>query len=78
AVKTLEEYHGYKMLCTHHGLTESIIEQAFKIIKTYPVSFYDASYHALALVTKGTFVTLDEKYYQKTKGLKHVIPLGEY
>lgn len=76
--KTLEEYLGYKMLCTHYDLTEAVINQAFEIIKVYPVSFYDASYHALALITKGTFVTLDQKYYQKTKKLKHVILLEEY
>mgnify|MGYP002633969334 CR=1 FL=1 len=33
------------------------------------VSFYDVLYHATALKHGGIFVTADEKYYQKAKGV---------
>ena len=31
-------------------------------------SFYDASYHALAMVNECKFITADKKHYEKTKG----------
>lgn len=37
-------------------------------MKKYPrVSFYDASYHALAIAYDGLFVTADRKYYEMTR-----------
>ena len=32
------------------------------LVRRYGVTLYDASYHALAIVNEGTFVTADEKY----------------
>jgi len=33
------------------------------------ISAYDATFHALALLKKATFITSDEKHYNKTKDL---------
>lgn len=52
---------------------------AFRIMKSAPkTSFYDASYHALALDTGGIFLTADEKYYKKTKKWKNIQLLKDY
>lgn len=44
---------------------------AFQISESCPgVTFYDASYHALAMETGGTYLTADKKYYQAVKKKK--------
>ena len=35
-------------------------------------SFYDASYHALAILNKCDFITADKKYYEKAKELEYI------
>jgi predicted nucleic acid-binding protein len=40
-------------------------------------SYYDAIYHAIALVEGGTLITADEKYYNKTKHFGSVLLLCE-
>ena len=49
------------------GLEEAPISprwlaQVLELTACYPVSFYDAAYHATALVYGGVFVTADERY----------------
>ena len=42
--------------------------KAGEIMQKYPkISFYDASYHALAIDEDATFITADKKYYETTK-----------
>ncbi len=49
-------------------LEADLIEEALDLIKKYPkISFYDASYHALAKAYHADFITADEKYYELTK-----------
>ena len=44
----------------------------------YGVTFYDASYHALAAVSDGVFVTADEKYLRKAGADPHLAALGRW
>jgi len=44
----------------------------------YRVTFYDAAYHALAIVREGVFVTADEKYLQAVTGEPHVMHLKDW
>ncbi len=49
------------------GLTEASLDvrwrtQAVSLAVAYEVAFYDAAYHAVALVHGGVFVTADERY----------------
>lgn len=45
-----------------------LVQKASNLVKKYPrVSFYDASYHALAKAYEGIFITADKKYYEQTK-----------
>lgn len=51
----------------------------FKIMKKFSgISFYDASFHAMALHKQGTFVTSDKKYYEKAKSLGNIKLLKDY
>lgn len=48
-------------------LTLSVVQRAFQLVlRHHGISFYDASYHALAIEKKGIFLTADAKYFQKT------------
>jgi predicted nucleic acid-binding protein len=59
-----------------------ITEQTLKICEKgtsqsgYP-AFYDASYHAIALVNCCDFITVDKKYYEKAKSLGHIKLLSD-
>lgn len=49
------------------------IKAMMKELAQYPsVSYYDASYHALAKDMDATFITADKKYYDTMKHLGHV------
>ncbi len=53
--------------------------RALTIMQKFPkVSFYDASYHAIAIENGGMFITADENYYKKTRSLKHIKLLKNY
>lgn len=60
-------------------LTELQALKAFELMQNYPkVSFYDASYHALAICEHATFITADEKYYETTKKEGHILLLRNF
>lgn len=60
-------------------LTHEVAMQAFHLMGTNPhISFYDATYHALAIQLKGIFLTADERYYGLMKKQKHMMLLGDY
>lgn len=47
--------------------------KALEIVNSLPkIAFYDAVYHALAIMHKGTFLTADKSYFDKAKKLKHI------
>ena len=48
----------------------------FELMKELSVSFYDASYHALAQKMGGIFITADKKYYQKARAKGNIEFLG--
>ncbi len=61
-----------------HILGQALSSLAFEIMKKVPKSsFYDASYHALALKTGSIFVTKDKKYVKAAKHLKQVVLLED-
>lgn len=62
-----------------HRLSLSLASLAFKLTQKYPhISFYDASYHALAIQEKGTFITCDTRYFQIAKKEGHIRLLKNY
>ena len=48
------------------GLSLNIVEQTGQLNSGSP-SFYDACYHAIALLNNCDFITADRKHYEKTK-----------
>jgi len=61
-METLLDFH-FKTSKLDKGTCKLI----FKLMNDLSVSFYDASYHALAQKMGGIFITADKKYYQKAK-----------
>ena len=49
-----------------------------ELVSSCKVTFYDASYHALAIVNDGVFITADEKYLDKIGESNHVLHLKEW
>jgi predicted nucleic acid-binding protein len=48
-----------------------LIELTAKLVTRHSVTFYDASYHALAVTAGAFFVTADEKFLRKVPGDKY-------
>ena len=42
------------------------LSHALELTRRYGVTFYDAAYHAHAIVERGVFVTADARYLQRT------------
>lgn len=55
-----------------------VLRKTFDLSERYGVTFYDASYHALALIHTGTFVTADERYIAKAKKAGGVLFLADF
>ena len=65
------------------GLNNEIIETSKEIIQNtsnqksgFP-SFYDSTYHAIAILNECDFITADKKHYEKTKQLGHIKRLSD-
>lgn len=58
-------------------LDKETCKSIFKLMKDLSVSFYDASYHALAQRMGGVFITADDKYYQKARTRGNIEFLGK-
>lgn len=54
------------------------LAKTLELTRCYEVSFYDAAYHALALVHKGLFVTADSRYINRVTESGSVIALSEW
>jgi predicted nucleic acid-binding protein len=54
------------------------LAQTLELSRRYAVSFYDAAYHATALVQDGVFVTADTRYVSLASPHGGVIPLHEW
>jgi predicted nucleic acid-binding protein len=51
---------------------ETYLEDIYRLMKKYKVTFYDAAYHALAISLGGTFLTADHAYVRKASRAGHV------
>ncbi len=52
--------------------------RALELMRRFNVTFYDASYHAVALTRGGVFVTADSNYYRKTTAVGHSMRLADW
>ncbi len=53
-------------------------KETVTLVRERRVTFYDAAYHALALVEHGTFVTADGKYFTKAKEAGAIAFLADF
>lgn len=58
--------------------SQAWLSRSLELTSRHEVSFYDAAYHALALIHKGLFVTADVKYADRASGSGSVITLAEW
>jgi len=58
--------------------TDEWLDHALALTEAYGVTFYDAAYHAVAMVEKGLFVTADGKYVQKAGNAGSVVVLRDW
>jgi len=54
------------------------LAKTLELTQKHDVTFYDASYHALAIVNGGSFVTADTRYVTKTASSGSVIALSDW
>jgi predicted nucleic acid-binding protein len=52
--------------------------KALELMRRFNVTFYDASYHAVALIRGGVFVTADTNYCRKTSAAGHSMRLADW
>ena len=65
------------------GFEESLpsprwLAKTLELTDRYQVSFYDATYHALALIHNGQFVTADARYIARVSESVGIVALGEW
>ncbi len=76
AQEVMEILIGYRF--SEHETTAELCRETLKIAKQYRVTFYDAVYHAVALLRKGTLVITDKAYYRKAGQAGHVVMLEDF
>lgn len=69
----------YILRLEEYNLGIEIASKAQELMNKFKgVTFYDAVYHALAIKLGGTFITADNKYFEKTKSARHIKLLKNY
>lgn len=76
ADKLMEVLIGYR--CAEEETTVNLCKAAFELTRKFGVTFYDAVYHAVALLRKGVFVTADVAYCRKAASRGGVTLLREF
>ena len=54
------------------------LEDIYRLMTKYKVTFYDAAYHALAIHAGGVFLTADAAYVRKTSAAGHIDELKDW
>ena len=54
------------------------LDCVLRLTKRYGVTFYDAAYHAHAIVERGVLVTADERYVDRARTAGFVVRLSEW
>lgn len=72
----LEDLLGYRF--EEAETSPELCRTAFGLMKDFRVTFYDAVYHAAAILRNGVFVTADETYCRKTAARGGAVPLREF
>jgi predicted nucleic acid-binding protein len=76
APEIMEIFIGYDFV--ESDMSIELCKETFKLMQKYHVTFYDAAYHALAVLSKGILLTADEYYCKKVRDAKHVVRLKDW
>jgi len=76
APEIMEIFIGYSFM--ESDMSIELCKETFKLMQKYHVTFYDAVYHALAILHKGILLTADESYCKKVRDAKHVVRLKDW
>jgi predicted nucleic acid-binding protein len=53
-------------------LSPAISRRTYSLTRTFRVSFYDAVYHAVALMHEGILITADADYHRRAAGIGQI------
>jgi predicted nucleic acid-binding protein len=76
APELMEIFIGYNF--SELNTTVELCRETFRLMKKYRITFYDAVYHAAAILRNGSLLTADESYWRKVKSEKNVIRLKDW
>jgi predicted nucleic acid-binding protein len=76
AHEIMEIFLGYDFMECNMSL--ELCKETFHLMRKHTVTFYDAVYHAVALLQKGRLLTADEAYCKKVRDTKHVMSLRDW
>ncbi len=76
AQEIMEIFIGYSF--TELDMTQELCRETLGLMRKYHVSFYDAVYHAVAILKKGILLTADEAYCRNIRGIKNVVRLKDW
>lgn len=76
AQEIMEIFIGYRF--PEYETTSELCRETFKLMKQYRVTFYDAVYHTVALLKKGTMITTDRAYYRKAVKAGNLVMLEDF
>ena len=54
------------------------LRQVLDLTRRHGVTFYDAAYHAHAILERGVLVTADERYYQQAREAQCIVRLADW
>ena len=54
------------------------LNQVVDLTRRYGVTFYDATYHAHAILERGVFVTADDGYFRRAREAQAIVRLAEW
>lgn len=72
----IDIFIGYNFL--ECETTLELCRETFKLMGKYGVTFYDAVYHAVAILKKGILLTADEAYCKRVSGMTNVVRLTDW
>lgn len=76
ARELMDIFIGYRF--PEADTSSEICHAALALMKKHRVTFYDAVYHAVALLAGGLLVTADEVYHRKARGEGNIVLLRDW
>lgn len=76
AEELMDTFLGYSF---HEvGISSVVCRRTYALTRQWRVSFYDAVYHAVALLHNGRLITADESYHRRARGIGHIELLRDF